>query len=236
MIAEWKSRYVVPKSHFNEIRIDNKRFIENEGENPISSVPYPNPNFGKIFATSWAGDTETVKELKIGDVFYPIRVRVSIKTKIFDETDGKSKPKYTCKEVDRGEDVEIKELATSLTVFTGPYKDAKEKYQLRYRLALYVYREGTVYRWEIGGQEALGSWFGVEKAVQALGVPHTVKIADIIPQKNNTIYWNDLKFAVAEPFPVKDALALDDQLRNARTEDDAFDEDAPRNSTDLPFG
>lgn len=208
-LAKWRARNVTPRTKMNIIKVDNSKLDSDDNKNP---------NFGKIIARSYVGEEETVKEIKAGDSFFPIKVMVAVKGTVFEETNGRSKPKYVCAEVERFADIEVKDFSSGEVVYSGPYKDAKEEFGLKYKLALYVFFEGTVYRWEISGQDTLGSYFEVERVIQDIKAPYSVKVNAIIPQKNNGIFWSDVMFEVGAPFPVKEALELQDLLSKKKKE------------------
>lgn len=206
-LAKWQKQNPAFKNTTNKIVLNNI---------PLTDDRKPNPDFGKIFAYSYDEDGEETKiEMKKGAEFHvPIsRVQVKGNKWIDKDSDGYVGPEFTIKEVESGEDIVVVEGKTKEVIYTGPYKDVKEQYNLKYQVALYVYYEGTVYRWCIGGQ-SISSWFDVDKAITKKGHPAYVKLVDIISQKNDAkIFWNDLVFEVGENFDVRTTIALGDKIR-----------------------
>jgi hypothetical protein len=216
----------------NKIVLNNQKFIDDTA----------NPDFGKIFAYKYEDENgeqkETITELKTGEEFYPILTRIQI-------TGGYvgDKQKYRCKEVYQGQPIEVIEIETRDVVFSGNYQEAKEQYNLAYKQAVYVYYEGSIYRWLLGGGETRSSWFEMQNIIRELNNPHTVKVTKVIPQKSKMTHWNELKFELGKEFDVKTALGLQIQVSKLLGESELQDpkesikEDEKTDLTDddLPF-
>jgi len=204
-LQEWKKRHVTSRTRFNSIYIDNSK-LDSEGES--------NKSFGSIYSKRYDGDEEIVEKLPEGFSFFPIITRVQIECRNYEtDANGKKYPAYICKEVDQFADIEVVDFVTKEVVFTGPYKEAKEPYGLKYKVAIYAYYNDHIYRWLISGKDTLGSWFGINNQMNEDGRPLEVILKSITPQNHGSIYWNDLAFELGKPFDVKLALELDDSLR-----------------------
>jgi len=194
----------------NSIMLDNKSMIDGENGKPIQ-----NPDFGKLKAVSYTEDgEEIIEEMKVGDEFYPAHVRVHAVCRDYDDGPQGKIARYTCEEVDQGHPIEVKD-STGEIVFRGYYSDAKEEYNLKYKVVIYTWFKDKMYRWKIGGMDTLGSWFAVNNTISAKNYPHTVKIKDIKTQSNSTIFWNDIVFEVGNRFDVRKALELNTEVMNS---------------------
>jgi len=202
LLNMWKKDNIKPMSRVNRIKLNNVK-LDDEGK--------INPDFGKLFAYRYEDNEEIVTELKPGFEFYPIRVMVQIKCRDYDEENNRFP--YFCKEVEEQQDIELIDSATKEVVYTGPYKNVKEKYNLKYQLAIYAYVEGVVYRWLVGG-ESLGSWWEAQGTVNNQGYPHAIKLLAITPEKNGTVHYNNLAFQLGERFDLKTAVMLRKQLED----------------------
>lgn len=238
-LKEWQSENVVPMSKTNFIKLDNTKFD--------STTEAKNPNFGKITAVSFENQISDSKEIPVGTVFFPVRTRVQIACRDFDtDSNGMKKARYWCKETDRGEDIELKDQEGNV-VYKGDYKGAKEQYRLKYKTVVYVYYEGKIYKWRLGGMKTLGSWFDVMNAVNKKGYPYYIVIKSVKEEKTENIYWNNVEFGLGEKFDVVTAVALgrkvEEELsaqseKHEEVKDAGFEEDAllPLGEASIPPG
>jgi hypothetical protein len=202
--ALWQKKNTTQRSNFNSITLDNSK-LDSEGEK--------NESFGSITAKRYDGDDVVEEKLSIGSSFYPVKTRVQIECRNYvTDSNGKKYPQFICKEVGKFEDIEVVDYATKEVVFRGPYKQAKEAYDLKYKLAVYAYYNDYLYRWVLGGKETLGSWFSIGNQINDAGRPHSVILKNIVPQNNANIFWNDLDFELSEEFSIKKALELESEL------------------------
>lgn len=185
-----------PKS--NRIVLDNGKYGKDDKLNP---------NFGKILAYSYDDGQETVRQISTGEEFYPIMSRVQIMSQFVE-----NKPQYLIKEVDQGLPIEVLNPETKEVLFSGSYQDAKEEFNLKYKQVVYAYYEGKTYRWLLGGGDTRNTYFEVSNAIRQLKQPRYIKIDEIVPMKNATTFWNEIKFSVGGAFDVKTALTLQMQL------------------------
>lgn len=229
-IAIWKSAFSGGKNTIPMIYLDNTK-LDKEGEK--------NENFGKIYAVK----DETKEELVVGDSFLPVMRRVQVGCRDFIEVGNKKKAEYWCRETNVGENIELRDVNDEI-VYQGSYKDAKEKYNLRYKEVIYAYWNSNIYRWKISGQKTLGSWFAVVNEQDKIGCPHYIKIKTIEPESNNGIFWNNLYFELGEKADLAEWSTLYKKLSEAlntyyenidkKTDMSNFVEDEKKD-TDLPF-
>jgi len=202
--ALWQKKNTTARSRFNTIILNNSK-LDSEGE--------MNEAFGSITAKHYDGDEVTEEAMPVGCSFFPVKTRVQIECRNYvTDANGKKYPQYICKEVDKFQDIQVVDYATKEVVFSGPYKQAKETYDLKYKLAIYAFYNDNLYRWAIGGKETLGSWFAISNQINDIGRPHSVVIKSVNPQNNGGIFWNDLNFELGEEFSIKKALELDGEL------------------------
>lgn len=204
LLEEWRKSSVTPRTQTNFIKVENKKL------DPKTDAV--NPDFGKVWAISFVDGKEVKKEISPGDMFYPIRDRVQISCRDYVDGENGKRAKYWCEEVDSQEPIELKDSATNEVVYNGAYKGAKEEYNLKYMVSLYVLFEDIVYRWKIGGRDTLGSWFGINNQLNKAGRPHSVILKTVVSQTNNGIYWNDLEFELGEEFDIRRAVELRREL------------------------
>ncbi len=212
-IALWKKRNAPTRSKTNYLKLDNRKLIADP--NDSEAEPIINPDFGKISSTRYEEGVEDpiVEKLPVGFIFFPALTRVQIEGRAYiTDTNGKQHPQYICKEVNQFEDIEVMDFTTKEVVYRGPYKGAKETFDLKYKVAIYAYIGTHMYRWLVGGKDTLGSWFRISNALKEADCPMTVKMTKVIPQKNSGIYWNDLEFELGDSFDFKLALKLGDEL------------------------
>ncbi|HEC64938.1 hypothetical protein LCGC14_1269260 [marine sediment metagenome] len=207
-LKEWKKSNSPQSAKYNQIKLDNIKFN--------SETEKKNPNFGKIFAYNYDGDEEVVEEMKIGDSFFPVLTRVQISCRDYVKSPDSKREgaKYWCRETDSGEDIELFDMSGD-TVFAGRYKDAKEEYNLKYQVVIYALFNEKMYRWKVGG-ESLSAWFDVVNQITDLGFPHSVKIENVVAQKNKAgIHWNNIYFEVDEKFELKRYMELKKKIEDA---------------------
>jgi hypothetical protein len=197
-LAEFSSlRKGSQKTRINNIILGNSK-IDKEGG--------LDPSFGKLTAISYDGENELMEVVDIKTAeFFPILFRVQIRCKDYDEFPDGKKARYWCNETDEGEDIVLKNTANE-TVYEGPYKEAKERFNLQYLSAIYVWYNEKIYRWKISGA-SFDTWFTVKKIVGG-NRPLTFKIKAINPQQNGTVWYNEIIFEVGKEFPIQKAIEL----------------------------
>lgn len=212
----WRNQFSAPQQgRFNTITLVNKKFDAETDDK--------NPDFGKIFAVSYdEGGNEEKTEVKEGDSFFPVVVRDQITCKNYVDDPKKTGPsgkpikkaEYWCREVEQGQDIELMN-ADGEVVYTGPYRDAKEKYNLKYKKSLYVRFGDKFYRWKIGGKDTLSSWFGISNEISRGTEPREIVVKKIHAQSNNGIFWNDIEFGVGEKVKASDVMSWMKEVRDA---------------------
>jgi len=201
LLSEWQKGNVSQKSRFNIISLDNTKLTA-DGKNT-------NPDFGTLTATKFDGDDEVEEKLPVGFSFFVVKSRVQIVCNNYPtDQSGKQYPQYICKEVDPFEDIEVIDYISKEIVARGNYKSLKEQYKLKYKVALYVYCKGSIYRWLIGGKSTLGSWFDVSNEINNLKRPYQLKLKSSTQNQNSGIYWNDLEFELGDVMDIKLAVEL----------------------------
>lgn len=217
-IAQWKERQnYQEKLPVNYIKLINTKLSE-DGKSF-------NPDFGKLFAVRYELDLNgEAKEIKTEidikkDSFFCLKQRVQIKCGKNDKTTGK--PLYWAREVDMAEDYIELHDQTGEVVATDMYRNLKEKYDLKFNQALYIYFKGFVYRWTIGGSN-LSAWFTMSKLINGAlkqGRLITFKVAAIEEQQAEMngqkapIFFNVLTFATGEEdFNPETAIKILDQV------------------------
>lgn len=196
-LKQWRNvRPMRSKPKFNRIRVDNEQIVEVDDEKTI------NKNFGSVYAISYDDNGLEVKEkIDIATAeFFPIRLRVQVKTKIMDG----EKPMYQIKETEEFHNIHITKDNTE--VYCGTYKDGKEKFQLQYASVVYVLYKDKVYRWQFGGSGV--NWFDVKKELQMCDVPKTFMIHSVESVKTGTVEYNNVTFKVGNEFDAERAVEV----------------------------
>lgn len=189
-------------SKLNEIKVNNQK-IDDKGINP---------RFGQIKAIKYEliDGLNTASERMIEPnvtQFYVIKERAHVKSPW-----GEDAPQYNIPEVESGQPISIVDNQTGELLYNGPYKEAKEKFRLRYSQALYVAIDGVVYRWCING-DSLTSWFNLKKAMGKKNCPVMTKVSRVEEQKSPAgIYWNNIHFALGDEITIREALKMQSAL------------------------
>ena len=223
-VNRFKQAYKAKQSgmRFNTIRLFNNKVGKNTGD--------LDPTFGKLYALSYNGEEEEKTEIDITDTeFFLLGTRVQVSSKQFIKmSDGKLRPQYTIPEVSDYTDITITDTATKEVVAFGPYKDLKDKFDLRYGAVCYVLmrtsqgNDPAVYRWEIRGK-SLTDFFDLKNtlyAYNAEGKPHTFKVKAITAELNGTVWFNTMSLGEGEAFPLDLAMYYFNQM-------DAFFNNSP---------
>lgn len=209
LLAQWnQQRNVASRPGVNTIFVDNRKFADDSGIEV-------NADFGKLFAVKYVEqDGEFVEQKTEIDIslaqFHPIKARVLVQCKEYDDATGK--PMYSAKEVDEFTDIELRDVNGEI-VYTGPYKGAKEEFNLRYIVVLYVEFLGDIYRWKVTGA-SFDTWFKVRNSMDKLRVPYTFKVNAVESKKSGSVFYNEIIFALGEEYPVQDALDLMKELNS----------------------
>lgn len=189
-------------SKLNTIKVNNTKFDDHG----------PNPRFGQIKATRYElvdgvnVATESLIEPGVTQ-FYVIKERVHVGSPW-----GTEGPKYNIPEVETGQPITIADSETGELLYTGPYKDAKEKFGLNYSQVLYVSLDGVIYRWAVGSS-SLSSWFNLKKAMNKKDKPVKVKVSRVEEQKSPAnVFWNSIHFALGDEISIREALKMQSEL------------------------
>jgi len=194
-------------SKLNEVKVNNQRFDDNG----------KNPRFGQIKAIKYElvdgvnNATEILIEPEVTQ-FYVVKERVHVKSPW-----GTDAPRYNIPEVEVGQPITIADNETGELLYTGPYKEAKEKYGLSYTQVLYICMDGVVYRWAVG-PSSLSSWFNLKKAMSKKDKPVKVKVSRVEEQKSPAgIFWNSIHFAIGDEITIREALKMQSALNGELT-------------------
>ena len=220
-LKQWQRKNSGGRGRTNKIAHCNKKLIK--GEDGSTGI---NPDFGKVFAYRYEGDEEIITELPVGFEFFPVTDRVQVQCQ---DWEG-----FYCPEVDKMSPIEVINKETKEVVYSGKYKEGKEAHGLRYKVAIYAFYEGSIYRWLIGGG-SMSSWFDIGKATAAAGRPMSVKLAAVTESTNDTVVWNDLTFELGGEFDVKTAIALQSNLEKVIAGESIPEENVEDSTDGLPW-
>lgn len=199
-LSLWKKMNKPAKSFSqNEIKVNNVM------ANSDGSL---NANYGKLEARKWNAETKEVEIEVLGDDAEFLQL-ASMFRAISMDWDG-TKPKYSTKEYFQGEDIEVLDVSGNV-VFTGQYKVAKEKFNLKYIHNVYVHYNGDVYLWAMKGA-TLAPWFDFQSELNT-DEPTTFKVKEINLESNKAIkYWVPV-FKVGKKFDPRIAVNLQFELQ-----------------------
>jgi len=201
-LAEWnRLQYRSSGDRTNFIKLINTPLNENGKENP---------EYGKLFATKYTSEGEEIRtEIDIETAeFFLVRTRIQIKCNDYDETIGK--PTYWCREVNEFDLITVIDV-NGVEVATGEYRELKEEYNLKFTHSAYVYFDGAIFRWNIGGAH-FDTWFDVKGKIDKTMRPHTFKISHISDEKVGSNHFKSIHFKMGSPYPIDSAVLIAREL------------------------
>jgi hypothetical protein len=199
-LAEWNSMQRRNSNKTNFIKLVNTPLGENGKENP---------EYGKIFATHYTPEGEEIREELPKDAeFFLVKTRVQIRCADYDDSIGK--PRYWCREVNEFDPISVMDVDGKEVAF-GAYKELKEEYDLKFTNAAYVYYNGNLYRWIIGGAH-FQTWFDVKGKIDKGQRPYTFKVSHLTDEKVGSNHFKAIHFELGNPYPVEDAVLIAREL------------------------